>query len=136
KNINTLSLSPDGKRIALGARGDIWTVPAKSGITKNITLSPGIHDRDVAWSPDGQFIAFISDRTGEDEIYIQKQDGSAEAVQITKNADTYKYSVAWSPDSNKLLWADKMLRLQFVDIDSKAITQVDKATSSELNDGQ
>ena len=134
KFINTFSLAPDGKRIALGARGDIWTVPAKSGITKNLTNSPGIHDREVAWSPDGKNIAFISDRTGEDEIYIQTQDGTSEPLQLTKNADTYKYSVTWSPDSKKLLWADKMLRLQYVDIDTKAVTLVDKATSWEFND--
>ncbi|MEI7725966.1 MAG: PDZ domain-containing protein [Bacteroidota bacterium] len=134
KFINTLSLAPDGKRVAVGARGDIWTIPAKSGITRNLTGTPGIHDRDVAWSPDGLHIAFISDRTGEDEIYIQKQDGSAAPLQITKNADTYKYSIVWSPDSKKLLWADKMLRLQYVDIDSKAVTQVDIATSGEFND--
>jgi len=134
KFINTLSLSPDGKRIAVGARGDVWTVPAKTGITRNLTNSPGVHDRDVAWSPDGLFISFISDRTGEDEIYIQKQDGSSEPLQITKNADTYKYSVAWSPDSKKILWADKMLRLQYVDVDSRAVSLVDKATSSEFHD--
>jgi tricorn protease len=134
KFINTFSLSPDGKRIALGARGDIWTVPAKSGITKNLTTTAGVHDRDVAWSPDGQYIAFISDKTGEDEIYIQKQDGSAEPLQITKNADTYKYAIIWSPDSKKLLWSDKMLRLQYVDIDSKVITLVDQAKSWEFND--
>ena len=134
KNINTLSLAPDGKRIALGARGDVWTIPAKSGLTRNLTQSPGSHDREVAWSPDGQYIAYISDRTGEDEIYIQKQDGSSAAIQITKNADTYKYTPVWSPDSKKLLWADKMLRLQYVDIDSKAVTQVDKSTSWEFSE--
>jgi tricorn protease len=134
KYINTLSLAPDGKRIAMGARGDVWTVPAKTGITKNLTNSPGVHDREVAWSPDGQYIAFISDLTGEDEIYIQKQDGSAKPVQLTKDADTYKYSLTWSPDSKKLLWADKMLRLQYIDIDSKVVTPVDKATSWEFNE--
>jgi tricorn protease len=134
KFINTISLAPDGKRIAIGARGDIWTIPAKSGITRNLTNTPGIHDREVAWSPDGKNIAFISDRSGEDEIYIQKQDGSAEPIQITKNADTYKYSVIWSPDSKKLLWADKLLRLQYVDIDSKAVTLVDQATNAEFNE--
>jgi len=134
KYINTLSPASDGKRVALGARGDIWTLPAKSGITRNITNSSGVHDRDVAWSPDGNYLAFISDRSGEDEIYIQKQDGSSEAVQLTKDADTYKYSVAWSPDSKKLLWADKMLRLQYIDVSSKTVTLVDKAVSAEFND--
>ncbi|MEI7983661.1 MAG: protease, partial [Bacteroidota bacterium] len=134
KSINTFSLSPDGKRIAFGARGDIWTVPAKSGITKNLTETPGVHDRHVAWSPDGQYIAYISDKSGEDEIYIEKQDGSAEPVQVTKNADTYKYVMIWSPDSKKMMWSDKMLRLQYVDIDSKDVTVVDSSKSWEFTE--
>jgi tricorn protease len=134
KSINTFSVSPDGKRIAFGARGDIWTVPAVSGITRNLTGTSGVHDRDVAWSPDGKYIAFISDRTGEDEIFIMNQDGTGEAIQLTKNADTYKYSVVWSPDSKKLMWADKMLRLQVVDIDTKDVTLVDQSKSWEFND--
>ncbi|MCK9423994.1 MAG: PDZ domain-containing protein, partial [Bacteroidales bacterium] len=134
KFINTFSLSPDGKRIAFGARGDIWTVPAKSGITKNLTETPGVHDRDVAWSPDGQYIAYISDKTGEDEIYIEKQDGSGEPVQLTTNADTYKYGMIWSPDSKKLLWPDKMLRLQYVDVTTKEVTLVDQSKSWEFSE--
>lgn len=134
KNINSYTLSPDGKRIAFGARGDVWTLPVKSGITRNLTMTPGVHERNVAWSPDGQYIAYISDNTGEDEIYIRKQDGTGEPVQLTKNADTYKYNIVWSPDSKKLLWADKLLRLQYVDTDSKTVTLVDKATSWEFNE--
>jgi tricorn protease len=134
KYINSFSLAPDGKRLTFDARGDIWTLPAKTGITKNLTRTPGIHDRDVVWSPDGKYIAFLSDMTGEDEIYIEKQDGTEKPVQITKNADTYKYTPVWSPDSKKLLWADKMLRLQFVDIDSKEVTPVDQSTTWEFND--
>jgi len=131
--INSSSLSPDGKRVAFDARGDVWTVPAKTGITKNLTHTSGVHERNVNWSPDGQYIAYVSDKTGEDEIYIQKQDGSADPVQITKNADTYKYDMAWSPDSKKLLWADKLLRLQYVDIDSKDVTLVDQDKDWEFS---
>ncbi|MCX6247299.1 MAG: PDZ domain-containing protein [Bacteroidetes bacterium] len=130
--INSSSLSPDGKRVAFDGRGDVWTVPAKTGITKNITRTSGVHERNVNWSPDGRTIAYVSDKTGEDEIYIQNQDGSADPVQITTNADTYKYDMAWSPDGKKLLWADKLLRLQYVDIDSKTVTQVDQAKDWEF----
>lgn len=132
--INTLSLSPDGKRIAFGARGDVWSVPARTGITRNITGTSGVHERNVAWSPDGAYIAFVSDKTGEDEIYIQKQDGSSPAEQLTDKADTYKYDLSWSPDGKKILWADKLLRLQFVDISTKKVTLVDKATSWEFSE--
>ncbi|MCD4788603.1 MAG: PDZ domain-containing protein [Bacteroidales bacterium] len=132
KLINSWAVSPDGKRLAFGARGDVWTVPAKNGITKNLTESSGVHDRNVEWSPDGKYISYISDRTGEDEIYIQNQDGSEEAIQITDNSDTYKYNPIWSPDSKKLLWSDKMQRLQFVDIETKEVIIVDETRDGEI----
>ena len=134
KFINSWAISPDGKRLTFGARGDVFTVPVKSGITKDLTLSSGVHDRNVEWSPDGKYISYISDATGEDEIYIIKQDGSEPPVQITKNADTYKYNPIWSPDSKKLLWGDKQLRLQYVDIESKKITIVAEIKEWEYRD--
>lgn len=133
-NIGSFSISPDGKRIALGARGDIFSLPAKSGITKNLTQTSGVHERNVAWSPNGKYIAYISDKTGEDEIYIKHHNGSENEIQITKNADTYKYAIKWSPDSKKILWSDKLLRLQYVDIETKTITIVDKAEDWEFSD--
>ncbi|MCX6258836.1 MAG: PDZ domain-containing protein [Bacteroidia bacterium] len=134
QHINSYDMSPDGERLSFSARGDIYTVPYKSGITRNLTNSSGAHDRDVAWSPDGKFIAYISDKTGEFEIYIQKQDGSEPAIQITKDADTYKYAIKWSPDSKKLMWSDKMLRLQYVDIDTKQVTLIEKSNIWEYTD--
>lgn len=132
KLINSYAISPDGKRVTFGARGDVFTVPAKSGITKNLTSSSGVHDRNVEWSPDGKYISYISDISGEDEIYIIKQDGSEPPVQITFNSDTYKYNPMWSPDSKKLLWGDKKLRLQYVDVETKEVTQIAKAEDWEM----
>ncbi len=124
KLIRSWAISPDGKRVVFGARGDVYTVPAKHGITRNLTQSSGAHDRNVEWSPDGKYISYISDRTGEDEIYIQNQNGLEEAIQITSNSDTYKYNPIWSPDSKKLLWSDKMGRLSYADIDAKKVVEV------------
>ncbi len=132
KFITSYALSPKGKRAAFTARGDVFTVPAESGITLNLTQSPGVHDRNVEWSPDGQYLSFISDMNGEDELYIIKQDGSEPPVQLTDGSTTYEYNPVWSPDSKKLLWSDKELRLRYIDIESKKITEVVQAEDWEV----
>lgn len=134
KFIDSYAISPDGKRLTFGARGDIWSVPAKDGITYNLTESSGVHDRNVEWAPDGKYISYISDRTGEDEIYIQKQDRSEKAIQITSNSKNYKYNPIWSPDSKKLLWSDRMQRLRYINIDSRQVVEVLQTPEGEIND--
>ncbi|UCG60068.1 MAG: PDZ domain-containing protein [Phycisphaerales bacterium] len=132
--VSNYEIAPDGKRALFGARGDVFTVPAKNGAVRNLTNSPGVHDRDSKWSPDGRWIAYVSDASGEDEIYIVPQDGSGPPKQITDNAETYKYRIEWSPDSRKILWADKRLRLRFVNVRRGRITEVDKADAWEFGD--
>jgi tricorn protease len=132
--ITNYEISPDGKRALFGARGDVFTVPVKNGATRNITQTPGTHERNSKWSPDGKSIAYISDASGEDEIYVEPQDGSGPPVQVTKGEDTYKYQMYWSPDSKKLLWGDKRLRLRYVDIDSKSIKEVAQAKIWEIRE--
>ena len=134
REARTVDVSPDGVRLVMSARGDVFTVPAKTGITRNLTTSPGAHDRNTRWSPDGQWIAYISDSSGEFEIYIQKQDGSEPAVQLTTGADTYKFNIEWSPDSRKILWNDKKMRLQYVDINTKAVTLVEQSPRWEFTE--
>jgi len=131
--MGSVNPSPDGNRIVVTARGDIFSVPVKEGITRNLTSSSNAHDREATWSPDGKWIAYLSDVSGEYEIYIIKQDGSEPAVQITNDADTYKFRIQWSPDSKKIIWSDKMLRLQYVDIDSKKVTLIEKSKIWEFN---
>jgi tricorn protease len=104
KMVNTFDVSPDGNRAVVGARGDLFTVPQKYGNVRNLTKTPGVHERNGSWSPDGKWIAFVSDASGEDEIYSMEQEGGSPAVQLTTGADTYKYDVVWSPDSKKILW--------------------------------
>ncbi|MBM3296671.1 MAG: protease, partial [Candidatus Aminicenantes bacterium] len=127
-------IAPDGKRVVLSARGDIFTLPAKHGNTRNLTSSPGAHDQNPVWSPDGKWIAYMSDASGTEEYHVVPQDGSGPAVRVTTGGDTYKYRAVWSPDSKKLLWGDKLLRLNIVDIASKKVTVVDRAEIWEITD--
>lgn len=124
KNIGNISLSPDGNRLAITGRGDVFTVPAKSGITRNITESSNAHDRNAAWSADGKYLAYISDMDGEFEIYIQAQDGLSKPIKITSDADTYIFDLRWSPDSKKILYSDKKMRLRYIDVGTKKITEI------------
>jgi tricorn protease len=134
KYINSVDIAPDGSRLVVGARGEIFTVPAKSGITRRLTHTSNAHDRNAVWSPDGTTIAYISDMSGEFEIYIQKQDGSDAPIKITRDADTYMYSILWSPDSKKIVWSDKKLRLQYVDVQTKKVTQIAQSSVWEFGE--
>jgi tricorn protease len=133
KRINGMDVSPDGNRLVVNARGDVYTVPAKSGITRNLTETSGTHERNPKWSPDGKWIAYISDATGEDELYMRSQDGLQAPVQLTTNSDTYKYGFDWSPDGKKILWSDRMQRLRYIEVDSKKITEVEYTFDGEIH---
>jgi tricorn protease len=132
--VTDFGISPDGKRALFGARGEVFTVPAKYGNTRNLTNSAGVHERDSRWSPDGKWIAYISDKTGLDEVWVEPQDGQGPARQVTSHADTYKYQILWSPDSRKIMWSDKLLRLSYIDIEAKEPVVVAKAEIGEIRD--
>lgn len=130
--VNQYEIAPDGKRALFGARGDVFTVPAKDGNTRNLTRTPGVHERAAKWSPDGKWIAYIADASGTDEIWIMSQDGAGAPRQLTSNGDTYKYRIAWSPDSKKILWDDKKQRLSFCDVATGEVVEVVQAVRWEV----
>ncbi len=105
--IAAIDLSPSAKRLALEARGDIWTLPAKNGSPRNLTRTSGVAERNPAWSPDGKSLAYFSDVTGEYELYLAPSDGVGEAKQLTKDGKCFRYSPIWSPDSKRIYFCDK-----------------------------
>ena len=113
------SIPSDGSRVAVTARGEVFTVPVGEGVVRNITRTPGSNDRSAVWSPDGKYIAYIGDATGETEVYLQPAEGG-KPVQLTKNNDTYIRRVQWSPDSKKIYYSDRKNRLVEVDVATKA----------------
>ena len=73
--MTNLALSPTGKRVVVEARGEIFTIPAEKGDVRNLTNSSGSAERDPAWSPDGRFVSYFSDKSGEYRLVIEAQDG-------------------------------------------------------------
>ena len=128
KRISNGDLSPNGERVVFSARGDIFSVPAEHGITRNLTATSGVHEQNADFSPNGEYIAYISDATGEFEIYMVKHDGSEDPIQLTKNSNTYIFGYQWSPDGKKILYNTKKMELNIIDIASKEVTLVAKST--------
>ncbi|WP_455103170.1 S41 family peptidase [Phocaeicola abscessus] len=119
KNLTTASIAPDGNRLVVTARGEVFDVPVKEGVTRDITRTPGANERGADWSPDGKYIAYISDKTGETEIWLQAVDEN-EPIQLTEHNDTYIRRLKWSPDSKKMLYTDRRNRIVEVDVASKS----------------
>lgn len=124
KNIEDFELSPHAERALFVARGDIFTVPAEKGVTRNLTKSSNAHDKHARWSPDGRKIAFISDRTGEEQVYLVDQDGGGEPEQLTDQFAAMLYAPLWSADSTHLAFSDKDGKLYVLKIADRSVTQV------------
>jgi len=130
-------LSPSAKRAVIEARGDLFTVPAEKGDVRNLTQSPASRERDPAWSPDGKWIAYLSDRSGEYQVHVIGSDGKTPDRQVTRTSgadNTFRYGPRWSPDSKKVAFSDKTMQLWWADVDSGKVTRVDKGTDAEIFD--
>ncbi len=120
REIDSYGISPTGKRAVFSAHGEIFTVPAEKGDTRNLTETPGVEERSPAWSPDGSEVAYFSDATGEYALYLKAQNGLGEATKIDLGPDpSFFYSPKWSPDGKHILYRDKHERLWYVDVPVK-----------------
>jgi tricorn protease len=130
--INGMDLSPGAKRAVIEARGELFTVPAEKGDVRNLTNTPGARERDPAWSPDGKWIAYLSDQTGEYQWHVTAADGKTPARQVTKDGTTFRYGAVWSPDSKKLAFSDKTGRLWWTDVANGKLTEIDQSRFGEI----
>ena len=124
KYVRDVSISPSGSRAVVEFRGEIVTVPAEKGDARNLTNSPGVHERNPAWSPDGKTIAYFSDEGGEYQLVLAPQNGKGEAANDQLTGTGFYSDPVWSRDSKKLLYRDNSAALYWLDVESGKITQI------------
>ena len=116
--LTNMALSPTGKRVAVEARGEVFTIPADKGDVRNLTNSTSSAERDPAWSPDGKSVSYFSDKSGEYKLIIEAQDGLTPPREIDLPKPTHYYTPSWSPDSKKILYTDTNLKVWVLDVTS------------------
>ncbi len=134
ERIESFDISPSGKRAVFGARGEIFTVPAEFGNTRNISATPSQRERAVAWSPDGATIAFLSDASGDYDLYVMPADRSAAPRRLVSSPNRWIQSMAWSPDSRSIAFSDNSNALQIVNVETGRTAMVDSTTTGGLDD--
>ncbi|HJX90602.1 MAG TPA: S41 family peptidase [Pyrinomonadaceae bacterium] len=132
--IESVGLSPKGERVVVSARGDIFTVPIEKGPTRNLTNSSGAHDKWPSWSPDGSQIAYISDKSGEEELYIEAQDGSKPAEQITQGGSAMRYAPEWTPDGKRIAFSDKDGKVYILTMADRKVIEIADSRRGQIRD--
>jgi tricorn protease len=123
--LNNADISPDGKRVVVEARGELFSVPAEFGYVKNLSRTSGFAERYPAWSPDGKTLAYWSDRSGEYELTLFDLESNTEK-KITSYGAGFRYNIFWSPDSKKLVFVDQTMSIKLLDVTSGKTVDVDK----------
>jgi len=131
--IQDIGISPAGKRALVVARGEVFTVPREHGPVRNLTNDSGARDKDAAWSPDGARIAYLSDKSGEYEIWLADPLGREEPQRLTSHVDGYRHTLRWSPDGKKIAFADQTLALCVLDVATRQVTKLDKAEYENMD---
>ncbi|MCC5806636.1 MAG: PD40 domain-containing protein [Opitutales bacterium] len=116
KHIENRAISPKGARVLVEARGDIWSLPARRGSARNLTRTSGVAEREPAWSPDGKWILYSSDATGEYELYLMPADGSGEPRQLTEDNRRFYQDPRWAPDSKRFVVVDQTQRIWYGEV--------------------
>ena len=120
------ALSPSGKRVLFEAHGEILSIPAEKGDVRNLTRSPAVADRDPSWSPDGKWVAWFSDESGEYALHVRAPDGLGPVRRFALGQPpSFFYSPRWSPDGKRIAYADKRMNLWVIDLDQPAPVKVD-----------
>lgn len=125
EDIRNFNISPTGQRALFETRGEIVSVPKEKGDARNISNSPGSHERFPAWSPNGKWVSYLSDKSGKYQLVLRDQKGTNAETYIDLGTGLFYFEPTWSPDSKKLFFNDAHLNLYYVDVDSKNVVLVD-----------
>jgi tricorn protease len=134
RNIETATASPGGKRVVFEARGELFNVPVKDGFVVNLTQSSGAFDHSPAWSPDGNNLAYWSDKSGEYEIYIQDLKKTGPARKLSDRKFGFGYKLFWSPDNKLIAFIDEKNDISIIDVTIGSVKKADNY-SWELGHG-
>ena len=124
--IQHATVSHDGNRVFIEARGEIFSLPAEHGYVKNLTQTSGAAERYPAWSPDGKSIAYWSDASGEYELWIKDAQNNSITRKVTNYGPGFRYHLHWAPDSKKIAFIDKAMKIKIVDVATGVTTDIDK----------
>jgi len=124
--VRSADISPTGARAVFGFRGEVVTVPAEKGVPRDLTRSPGVHERTPAWSPDGASIAWFGDEGGENRLVVAPQDGRGDPRTYELGGAGFYEDPRWSPDSKKLAFLDNSRSLYWIDLESGTVTKIDQ----------
>ncbi len=117
-------LSPDGNQSLIEARGDIWIVDNGTGVAANLTPTSGAAERDPAWSPNGAWISYFSDASGEYELYVARADGT-DARQVTHLGTGFRFRPVWSPDGRRVAFHDSTSSIYLYVVSSGETKKID-----------
>ena len=134
KMIRSFDIAPNGKRALFGARGDVFTVPAKHGPTRDLTHTSDAQEQYPSWSPDGKWVAYLTDSHGSNELAIRPSDGSGSEELVTHFKSGYFFNPRWSPNSDKIAFSDNNHVLWYVDIKDKKPVRIDQDPPTNISD--
>lgn len=124
--VSTLMISPDGNRALVEARGDIFSLPAGEGVIQNLTRSSGSAERYPSWSPDGKYVAYWSDKSGNYELTLRDMKDGGKETTVTSLGPGFRYNLFWSPDSKKIAFVDQTMTSNIFNLTTKTVEKVDQ----------
>ena len=129
-NITNFDISPDAKRAVFEARGELFSIPAEYGVLINMSNTSGAFERNPSWSYNGKWLAYWSDESGENEIYIRESTPGASGKKLTSFGKGMGWRLMWSPDSKKIAFINESQEINLLTVATGAVEEIDRTTKN------